>query len=91
MPRKKHRETATPSSGQSSAGIPRLMVAAEDAAWAISVSKSTWDRFASGGRIPKPVRLSSGCVRWRVSDLDLWVEMECPDQKEFEARRSKHD
>jgi predicted DNA-binding transcriptional regulator AlpA len=91
MPRKKHREPATPLSDKSSAGIPRLMVAAEDAAWTISVSKSTWDRMASAGKVPKPVRLSPGCVRWLVSDLDLWAEMECPDQNEFEARRSKHD
>jgi len=91
MPRKKHREPATPLSDKSPAGIPRLMVTAEDAAWTISVSKSTWDRLASAEKVPKPVRLSSGCVRWLVSDLDLWAEMECPDRNEFEARRSKHD
>ena len=91
MPRKKHRDPATPSSDKSSAGIPRLMVAAEHAAWAVDMSKSTWDRLSSGEMNPKPVRLSSGCVRWRVSDLDLWVEMMCPSRDEFEARRSKRD
>lgn len=89
MSRKKHRETPTPSPDQSSAGIPRLMVAAEDAAWTVDISKSTWDRLVNGGKVPKSVRLSSGCVRWRLSDIKLWVAMMCPDQKEFEARTSK--
>jgi predicted DNA-binding transcriptional regulator AlpA len=91
MRKKKRRDRDAPSSGQSSGQIPRLMVSAEDACRTIGVSKATWDRYASAGKVPKPVRLSPGCVRWLVSDLDLWVEMMCPSRDEFEARRSKRD
>lgn len=78
-------------SGQRSNEIPRLMISAADACKTIGVSRSTWDRYASGGKVPKPITLSPGCIRWRVSDLELWVDMNCPDQKEFEARAPSHD
>ena len=28
----------------------------------------------SAGRFPRPVRLGTKAVRWRVSDLDQWIE-----------------
>lgn len=33
--------------------------------------KTPW-RWAREGTFPKPVKLTSGCTRWRVADLEAW-------------------
>lgn len=35
----------------------------------IPVSKSTWWAGVSSGRYPKPVKLSTRCTAWRISDI----------------------
>ena len=40
----------------------------------IPVSKSTWWAGVRDGRFPKPVRLSTRCSAWRVSDIKDWIE-----------------
>lgn len=34
------------------------------------INRITVWRWAAAGRIPKPVKLSPGCTRWRISDLE---------------------
>lgn len=58
-----------------------LMVPAEDAAALIGVSPATWHRMVAAGKTPAPVKLSAGCVRWRVADLRTWIDAGCPDRK----------
>ena len=62
-----------------------LMVDAADAARLIGVSKATWARMDSAGKTPAPVRLSPGCVRWRVFDLASWIDAGCPPRAEWQA------
>ena len=45
--------------------------------------RSVW-RYRSAGRLPKAVRVGSS-VRWRVSDIELWIKLGLPTQREFEA------
>jgi len=45
--------------------------------------RSVW-RYRSAGRLPKAVRVGSS-VRWRMSDIKLWIKLDLPTQKEFEA------
>ncbi|MEZ6050377.1 MAG: hypothetical protein R3C02_03160 [Planctomycetaceae bacterium] len=40
-----------------------LMIDASEAARLIGVSKATWARMDSAGKVPAPVRLSAGCIR----------------------------
>lgn len=47
--------------------------------------RSVW-RYRSSGRLPKPVIVGSS-VRWRMSDIQLWIEWDLPTQTEFEARK----
>jgi prophage regulatory protein len=63
-----------------------LMVDAAEAARLIGVSKATWNRWDSAGRIPAPVRLSPGCVRWRVSELTTWIAAGCPRRTDWQER-----
>ena len=49
-------------------------------------TRQVWKLLASG-RIPKPVRLSRS-VRWRLGDIEDWVDMGCPSREVFEARKA---
>jgi predicted DNA-binding transcriptional regulator AlpA len=36
------------------------------------VARSTPWRWAERGTFPKPVKLSPGCTRWRLLDVEAW-------------------
>lgn len=48
--------------------------------------RSVW-RYRSAGRLPKAVRVGSS-VRWRVSDIQLWIKLNLPTQVEFETLKA---
>ena len=52
----------------------------------LSLSKRQIFRLNSSGKIPAPVRIG-GSVRWRQSDIERWVGLECPDRKTFEIMK----
>lgn len=43
-------------------------------AGALDVSESTVDEMVRRGVIPRPIRLSTGCVRWRWEDVDMALQ-----------------
>jgi predicted DNA-binding transcriptional regulator AlpA len=55
----------------------------------LSVSPGTLYHWLSERRGPPCVRLSSGCLRWRMSDIDAWVSerVEKPGQEQRRRRR----
>ena len=62
------------------------LITAKRLAAMLSVSvRSIW-RLKSAGKLPKALSVG-GCVRWRRSDIELWLRMNCPDQKTFDARK----
>ena len=44
----------------------------KQAAARYSFSRATWWRLVRNGKAPQPVKLSPGCTRWRVADLEAW-------------------
>lgn len=38
------------------------------------VSRATIWRWVSNGNFPKPVKLSPGCSRWKIEDVQKWAE-----------------
>jgi len=40
----------------------------------IPVSKSTWWTGVRDGRYPQPVKLSTRCTAWRISDIRALIE-----------------
>ena len=62
------------------------LLTAKDAAKLCRLSKRSWFRFHACGKVPEPVRIG-GSVRWRLSDIERWQAMGCPDRKSFEARK----
>jgi len=68
--------------------ISPLLLDAKQAAALISVSPATWHRMVSSGKVPAPVKLSAGCVRWRGADLESWIAEGCPVRKTWQALTS---
>jgi prophage regulatory protein len=40
----------------------------------LGVSRITIWAWRKAGRFPEPVMLSAGCIRWRSSDVELWLK-----------------
>ncbi|MBT5268252.1 MAG: AlpA family phage regulatory protein [Candidatus Marinimicrobia bacterium] len=41
-------------------------------AYRFVVSRATIWRWVKEGKFPKPVKLSPGCTRWKLSDVEQW-------------------
>jgi predicted DNA-binding transcriptional regulator AlpA len=65
-----------------------LLIAARPLADSLAVSLATLRRMDSSGRLPRPIRLSNGAVRWRADEIRAWVEADCPRRSEWEAFRA---
>lgn len=53
----------------------------------LSISKRGFWRLRAQGKIgPKPVRVG-GSLRWKLSEVLQWIEWNCCDMAEFQARR----
>jgi len=63
------------------------LLTAKDAAKLCRLSKRSWFRLSSAGKIPAPVRIG-GSVRWRQKDIEDYITWNCPDRKTFEAMKS---
>lgn len=55
------------------ASVNRLL-AVDQAALILGVGRTTFLEMVDEGRAPKPVRLSAKIVRWRLSDLQAFLE-----------------
>lgn len=40
----------------------------------VGLSLATLWRLRRAGSLPEPIRLSPGCVGWRSSDIERWLE-----------------
>jgi predicted DNA-binding transcriptional regulator AlpA len=70
------------------AELEPLLVDADQSAALCGVHVSTWYRWLAARRVPAPIRLSRGVVRWRIEELKEWISAGCPDRRTFEARRA---
>ena len=68
--------------------LDRLAVDAKDAAALLGISKATFLRLDSAGRVPRALHLSPGRVTWSVEDLKLHVRWGCPGREKFEQMKS---
>lgn len=49
----------------------------------LGVSLRHLRRMDSSGKIPRPVRFGK-CIRWRLSEIESWLESGAPDRKTWE-------
>jgi excisionase family DNA binding protein len=54
-------------------GEPSLLIDAPAFAALLSVSPATLYRMLSAGKLPGPIRLSRGCVRWHRETVEHWL------------------
>lgn len=60
------------------------LVSAKELADILSTSvRSIW-RYRAAGKLPGTVPVGSS-IRWRVSDIALWISSDCCDRKAFEV------
>ncbi len=52
----------------------------------LSLSKRAVFRMKSAGLICPSIKVGQGAIRWRLSDIEKWLEWNCPGKKEFIAR-----
>jgi len=64
---------------------PALLMDAARVGRLLALSPSTVWRMDAAGKLPKPLRLSTGTTRWRTDDIRRWVELGCPGRRDFEA------
>jgi predicted DNA-binding transcriptional regulator AlpA len=72
------RLTASPADA---AGPSPLLVDARCLAGLLAVGLRTLRAMDAAGRIPAPVRLSPGCVRWKLSEILDWIDSGCPTRE----------
>ncbi|MEM7811310.1 MAG: helix-turn-helix domain-containing protein [Planctomycetota bacterium] len=80
--------TATEHSTRS-ADLPALLSRDETAAL-VGISTPTLDRLNRRGKTPRTLTLG-GRRLYRRADVDRWIELGCPDRREFDARTSGTD
>lgn len=70
-PRKLSSERAT-----ASVAVPcSLLIDAPALAGLLSVSEATLYRMLAAGKVPAPLRLSRGCVRWHRETVERWLAL----------------
>ena len=63
-----------------------LLLSADDSATLCGVSEASWWRYHSAGKVPAPVKLG-GRTLWRRPDLELWIDLGCPDRAVFDVEQ----
>ena len=71
---------------QTTSNKPQLLNVKEVTAMLNISQRHLW-RMKATGKFPKSVKVGE-CVRWLLSDIEAWLEMECPSQRQFENRKT---
>jgi len=69
--------------------IEQKLISAREVSKILSIAIRTVWRLRSSGKLPKPIKIG-GALRWRLSDINLWIELECPSMKQFEYRKTSN-
>lgn len=64
---------ATPAPSTDPTPADRELIDRKEKARLLSVSVATLDRMVAAGKTPRPLRLSHGCIRWRLSTVRAWL------------------
>ncbi len=69
------------------AAPPAMLLSARDLARLLSVSTATVWRMRSADKLPAPLRLTGGILRWRRQTIDEWLRDLDPTNGNGQARR----
>lgn len=51
----------------------------------LGVSRATVHRMRTAGELPPTLKTTRRIVRWMASDVELWIDLECPRTDQFVA------
>lgn len=68
--------------------IKSVLISGNDLAKLLDVDLRTVRKFDYSGKLPRPVRLGKS-VKWRVEEIQRWIDAGCPDRKTWEASNRK--
>ena len=66
-----------------------LLVSANDLAKLLRLSVRTIRALDASGKLPRPLRISPGCVRWKFDEIRSWVAAGAPDRAMWERIRAR--
>lgn len=66
--------------------VQPLLVNGETAGRMCGISRRSWRRFDTAGKVPQAVRVG-GQKMWLVSELVAWTEAKCPGRQMWEQLR----
>ncbi|MHC5183303.1 MAG: helix-turn-helix transcriptional regulator [Planctomycetota bacterium] len=65
----------------------RILLSANDVAFITGTSRRTVFRWKATGLMPPCIKVGQGAIRWRRIDIEQWIEWDCCDAKQFQARK----
>ena len=68
--------------------IPSALLTVKEVAEMLGLSERTVYRLSDAGNMPSPVKLGAA-VRWRVKELDSWIEEGCPARPHTAKRKPR--
>ncbi len=69
----------------------KRLLTASDVGNILRLSKRAVFRMKATGRICSPITVGQGAMRWRASDIDLWIKWGCCSTKEFNTKTTGFD
>jgi len=70
--------------------VEPLLLSARDLAVLLGVSLRSVRSMDRAGKLPRPLRLSPGCVRWRRAEIFSWIAAGAPCRQVWERIRNAH-
>ena len=67
--------------------MSKMLLKVSELAQILNLSQRTIHRLNCTGKLPSPIKIS-GSIRWRQSDIDLWLDLDCPDRGTFDMRKA---
>lgn len=64
-----------------------LLIPDTVAAAMTGISRATWRRLLSTGKVLSPIRLGRAC-RWRRAEVVAWIDAGCPDSRTWAAMQA---
>lgn len=85
-------EVTVPGSGRRAGAAfgdaDRAALPPADAARLLGVSRATFFKLHSAGKVPLPVYLSARCPRWLRAELLAWLEAGAPDRQTWQKLKA---
>jgi predicted DNA-binding transcriptional regulator AlpA len=70
------------------AAVEPLLVTREQLAELLTISLATLDRLRDTGKIPAPLALTRGCLRWSLVEIRCWIAAGAPAAREWAVTQS---